>query len=415
VILWLNPVTGISGDMLLGALLGLGAPVARVRDAVTEALGESGWSLEPADVTRGALAATYARVRVDESDVPARPARELLALVGRSNPEPVAALAIRAVTALAEVEAGIHGIPVDQVHLHELGGVDTVVDTVGVAAALHALGVSRVHCGPIALGSGTVRTLHGVLPVPAPATAALLARAGGLTVSTDVRGELATPTGVALLLAAGAVFGPVPAMVVRAVAYGAGTREIPDRPNVLQALLGTDAGSETGAGSEGGAGCETGAGSEGDGGPEGGGGSELLVQLETNVDDVTGEVLGYLINGLLAEGAADAWVTPVIMKKGRPAHTVHVLVRPDRAARCEDLLLRETGSLGVRRTWLERRVLRRRHSEVVLEGHRIGVKHGPWGSKPEYEDVRRAARALDQPLRTVAERARRLADDGLEP
>ncbi|HZZ45793.1 MAG TPA: nickel pincer cofactor biosynthesis protein LarC [Pseudonocardia sp.] len=393
-ILWLNPVTGISGDMLLGALLGLGAPVERVRETVTEVLGGSGWSLERVDVTRGALRATHAPVRVDEPDVPARPARELLALVGRANPEPVAALATRAVRALAEVEADLHGVPVDQVHLHELGGMDTVIDTVGVAAALHALDISRVHCGPIALGSGTVATRHGVLPVPAPATAALLARAGASAASTDVRGELATPTGVALLLAAGAVFGPVPAMAVRAVAYGAGTRELPDRPNVLQALLGApDAGVGVGVG----------------------GATELMVQVETNVDDVTGEVLGYLVGRLLDEGAADAWISAVTMKKGRPAHTVHVLVRPDRADRCEDVLLRETGSLGVRRRWLERRVLPRRQSEVVLEGRRIGIKHGPWGSKPEYEDVRRAADALGLPLREVAERARRLADDAPNP
>jgi uncharacterized protein (DUF111 family) len=195
------------------------------------------------------------------------------------------------------------------------------------------------------------------------------------------QGETVTPTGAALLV--GAVFGPVPPMRLRAVGYGAGARDDPGRPNVLQALLG-----------------------------EAQGEASTMVLLETNVDDVTGEVLGHLVARLLDAGAADAWLTPIVMKKGRPAHTVHVLAAPDRVAGCERIVLSETGSLGVRRSSVERVALPRRSSVVEVAGHPVRVKHGPWGSKPEHDDVVAAATALGLPLREVARRALLLGDDG---
>jgi pyridinium-3,5-bisthiocarboxylic acid mononucleotide nickel chelatase len=304
-----------------------------------------------------------------------RRAAELLARVAG---HPVAE---RAVRAIAEVEAALHDADPAQVHLHEIGGLDTVVDTVGTAAALDLLGVTALHCAPVALGSGTVATRHGLLPVPAPATAALLARAGAPVVGAG-EGETATPTGAALLLAAGAVFGPLPAMRLGAVGYGAGGRDRPDRPNVLQALLGEEQGAVTG-----------------------------MVLLETNVDDVTGEVLGHLVALLLDAGAADAWLTPIVMKKGRPAHTVHVLVAPERAAACERIVLAETGSLGLRRSPVERPALPRRTTAVSVGDHPVRVKHGPWGAKPEHDDVAAAAAALGLPLREVARRALLAGDD----
>ncbi|MBV9313986.1 MAG: nickel pincer cofactor biosynthesis protein LarC [Pseudonocardia sp.] len=375
-ILWLNPVSGISGDMFLGALLGLGASLDAVRDAV-RATGVEGWRLDAVATTRAGLRAIQAVVTSTEDSSVERTARELFDLVGRAQPAPVAALATRAVAALGEVEASLHGVPVSELHLHELGSVDTVVDTVGVAAALHSLGVTRVRCGPLALGAGTVHTQHGVLPVPAPATAALIARMQAPVVPAGVDGETVTPTGAALLLAAGAQFGPVPAMTVHTVGYGAGSREVDGRANVLQALLGPDQGR-----------------------------IETLIQLETNVDDVTGELLGYLIARLIAEGAADAWITPVVMKKGRPAHIVHALTTPDCAAAVESVLLAETGSLGLRRLSVERLALPRHTSTVEIEGHPVRVKHGPWGAKPEYEDVVRVAAALGTTLREVLRRVR---------
>lgn len=372
-ILWLNPFSGISGDMLLGALLDLGAPLDGVRDAVGRT-GLSGWELTAERVTRGGIGATRAVVEVTDTATERR-AAELLAHVERAG----AGVAAAAVRAVAEVEAGIHGTDPAQVHLHEIGGLDTVVDTVGVAAALDLLGVTEVHCGPLALGAGTVATRHGVLPVPAPATAALLARAGAPVVGVG-EGETVTPTGAALLVAAGARFGPLPAMTLRAVGYGAGGRDPAGRANVLQALLGEAAATGTGS-------------------------VDPMLLLETNVDDVTGEVLGHLVGRLLDSGAADAWLSPIVMKKGRPAHTVHVLVAPERAAGCERIVLAETGSLGLRRTPVDRAALPRHTTTVDVDGHPIRLKHGPWGVKPEYDDVAAAAAALDLPLREVARRA----------
>lgn len=377
-IVWINPVGGVSGDMLLGALIGLGAPVDGVRAAVAST-GLTGWDLEVTEVRRGALRATRATVRV-EAQPPERRAADLLAIVARARPAGVAATAGRALTAIAEVESRLHGVPVDQVHLHEIGGVDTVVDAVGVAAALALLDVDAVHCGPLPMGTGTVRTAHGVIPLPAPATAALVAAAGAPVTAGGDR-ETVTPTGIALLLALGTRFGPVPDMAVSAVGYGAGGRDDPGRANVVQALLGTA--------------------------PDPGSTGEVtpMTLLETTVDDVPGEVLGHVLERALAAGAADAWITPVTMKKSRPGHTVHLLVAPERAAACETLLLRETGSLGVRRRTVDRRALPRRTSTVDVGGHAVRVKHGPWGAKPEHDDLVAAAAALDLPLREVAARA----------
>lgn len=383
-IVWFDPVSGVSGDMLLGVLLELGAPLDGVRDAVS-ATGLTGWALDAERVTRAGLSATRAVVTVRDAATERR-ATELLELVARARPEPVAAMAVRAVTALAETEAALHGVAVDEVHLHEVGGIDTVVDTVGVAAALHLLGVTAVHSGPLALGTGTVHTRHGELPLPAPATAALLARAGAPVVPAGVAGETVTPTGIALLLGARVRFGPVPPMTVRGVGYGAGGREVAGRPNVLPALLGEASGTV-----------------------------DRLVLLETNVDDVAGEVLGYVLARLFAAGAADAWVTPIVMKKSRPAHTVHVLVDPVRAQACERIVLAETGSLGLRRSTVDRVALARRTGTVHVDGHPVRLKHGPWGVKPEHDDVAAAAAELGLPLRVVAERALRTAPDERSP
>ncbi|MBW0117859.1 nickel pincer cofactor biosynthesis protein LarC [Pseudonocardia abyssalis] len=368
-ICWLNPVGGVSGDMLLGALLDLGAPLDDVRAAVA-ATGLRGWSLDAERVRRGALTATRAVVTVHDTATERRAAVLL---------DHVAAwpTAVRAVRAIAEVEARIHGVDPAQVHLHEIGGLDTVVDTVGVASALDLLGVTDLHCGPLPLGRGTVTTRHGVLPLPAPATTALLAAAGAAVTGAG-EGETVTPTGAALLI--GAAFGPVPPMRLGAVGYGAGGRDDPDRPNVLQALLG-----------------------------EAQGAVAPMILLETNVDDVTGEVLGHLVARLLDAGAADAWITPIVMKKGRPAHTVHVLTASERTADCERIVFAETGSLGLRRSPVDRVALPRRESTVDVGGHSVRVKHGPWGSKPEHDDVAAAAAALGLPLREVARLAR---DDG---
>lgn len=378
-ILWLNPCNGISGDMLLAALLDVGAPLDGVRDVVASS-GLTGWDLATERVMRGGLEASRAVVTVTDTATE-RHAADLLELIGRARPEPVAELAGRAVTAIADVEARLHGEDASQVHLHEIGGLDTVVDTVGVAAALHLLDVTELHCGPLGLGAGSVATRHGTLPAPAPAALALLAGAGAPVTGAGLGGETVTPTGAALLVAAKARFGALPAMTLRAAGYGAGSKQFDDRPNVLQAVLGTPTGT-----------------------------AEPLVLLETNVDDTTGEVLGHLIGRAMAAGAADAWVSPIVMKKNRPAHTVHVLASPERAAELEQIVLAETGSLGIRRSGVDRHALPRSSGAVAVEGHSIRIKRGPWGAKPEHDDVVAAATALDRPLRVVTEAALRASE-----
>jgi uncharacterized protein (TIGR00299 family) protein len=391
VILWLNPFSGISGDMFLGALLDLGAPLDAVRAAVAST-GLAGWELTAGPVRRAGLTACQARVQVDD-DVPARRAADLLTLARAAVPAAAGELATAAITALADAEGRIHGVPAADVHLHELGGVDTIVDTVGVAAALHALRVTAVWSAPLALGSGVIEIRHGQFPAPAPATVALLegAQVTGIGAAAGAgAGETVTPTGAALLRAAGCRYGPMPAMRVTGSGYGAGGRDVPGRPNVLAALLGEplDDPEPADPAADGSA-----------------GGTETLIMVETTVDDVTGELLGDLPGLLLGAGALDAWITAVTGKKGRPAHVVTALCRPGREGPVQARLLAETGSLGARRHPVQRQALPRRETGVTVQGHLIRVKIGPHRAKPEHDDVAAAALATGLPRDVVAAQA----------
>lgn len=367
-ILSLNPTCGRSGDMLLGVLLDLGAPLDGVRASIA-ATGLTGWALDVERVTRHGMTACRAVVTVHD-DATERPASVLRALADKAAPASVAKTAVAAIDRLAEVEARIHGVDPADVHLHELGGHDTIVDIVGVIAAVNLLGIDYIASGPLPLGSGTVRTRHGLLPVPAPATAALLA--GAAVYGGDIPGETVTPTGAVLLHALGVSYEPMPLLRLVRTGCAAGGRELSDRPNVLQASLGELAGA-----------------------------GEYLVRLATNLDDVTGEVLAYTVDRLLQAGAADAWMAPITMKKGRPAHTLHALTTPALAPAIEALIYAETGTLGVRRSWLHRGTAPRMHTIVDVNGHRVRVKHGPHGSKPEHDDTAAAAPALGLPYRDV--------------
>lgn len=373
-IVYLNPFTGLAGDMLLGALLDAGASLDAVRQAVAET-GLTGWRLDAERVRTGALTATRVRIEVDD-DATERPAARLITMAARTG----LTVAEAALTAIAEVEGALHGVPPAEVHLHELGGHDTLIDIVGCAAALRDLRVTRVHSAPLPLGGGTVRTRHGVLPVPAPATLALLK---GARVRGGEAGEAVTPTGAALLRAMGTAYGPAPEMALRATGYGAGGRVLPDRPNVTVAMLGEPAAML--------------------GEPVAGEGTQIV--LSTNLDDVTGEVLGHVIERALAAGAADAWVTPAVMKKGRPAHVLHVLTPLELADDLQTLVFAETGSLGLRRGVVEKVALPRHVETVRLHGRDVRMKHGPWGVKPEYDDLAALAQATGRPLRELTREA----------
>jgi hypothetical protein len=364
---------GVAGDMLLGALLDCGADVDEVRKLVG-LLGVDGWSLDAEPVLRGGIAATRAVVHAPEHHHH-RTWRTIRTLLDEAPlPDRVRDRAHAAFRALAEVEGALHRMPAEDVHFHEVGALDAIVDVVGTCAALEVLGVDEVAASAIATGHGATVAAHGHLPVPAPATARLLV--GVPVAGVDVAAELATPTGVALVRTLATSWGPVPPMTLEATGFGAGGRELDDRPNVVQALVGS-------------AGAEV----------------ETLTLLETNVDDVTGEVLAHTIAQLLDAGAADAWATPIVMKKGRPAHTIAALATAATTGALRELLAAETGTLGVRATPVQRHAAHRHIAAVDVDGHRIAVKVTAGRAKAEFDDAAAAAAATGRPVREVIARA----------
>ncbi len=375
--LWVNPFNGIAGDMFLGALIDAGAELERIEVALG-GLDLDGWRLRAEPVERSGLRALNVTVE-HGGDQPDRRAEEIIGLIEAAPlPSRAAERAREVFEALARAEAGVHGVSPDDVHFHEVGAVDAIVDIVGVCVALEILDVDRIVVGPVALGHGHIGgAAHGDLPNPAPATTRLLE--GWPVVGIDTGLECTTPTGAALIAALGTP-GPVPAMTVSGSGYGAGDAEPAGFPNVLHVLLGEAAQSVV----------------------------EPLVVLETNVDDATGETLAHAVEKLMGQGALDAWITPILMKKGRPAHVVSVLVAPARADALGHLLLRETGSLGYRRSEVDRMRQPRRLETVELDGHEIAIKVTPHTAKAEHADVARAAASLDRPVREVAARAEAL-------
>ena len=369
---WFHCFSGIAGDMALGALVDAGADLDEVR-AICERLPVGGWRLEAEPVLRAGLAATKVHVTIEETSV-VRTYGHIAAMVEEARlPDRVRKRALATFQVLAVAEGRLHRRPPEQVHFHEVGSIDAIVDIVGSASALEVLDIDEVHASPVANGMGMIRAAHGVLPNPAPAVVELLR--GAPTYGVDVNAELTTPTGAALLAASVVGWGPLPPMEVQAVGFGAGTRDIDGRPNVVQVVVGR--------------------------GAEVGGPGQPVVQLEVNVDDATGEVLAHAIGALLDAGAHDAWVTPIVMKKGRPAYTVAALADPAIAAQVAAVLTRETGSLGVRGSTIERWPAARRPDDVEVAGFPVRVKLSAGRVKVEHDDAARVARRTGVPLREV--------------
>jgi uncharacterized protein (TIGR00299 family) protein len=378
---WFHCFSGIAGDMALGALIDAGADVDELRTMLGR-LPVSGWSIETETVLRSGIGGTKVHVNVTAVP-PARSAAVVAAIVAEAQlPERVHRRALATFRALAEAEGRVHRQPPESVHFHEVGALDAIIDVVGTCIALELLGVDDVASSPVADGTGTVRAAHGVLPVPVPAVVSLLA--GAPTYGLDIQRELTTPTGAALLAANVVEWGGMPAMTIERSGYGAGTADLGDRPNLTRVVIGPRAAAGSVAESV---------------------ALQTVVLLETNVDDVTGETLAFTIEELLAAGAHDAWLTPIIMKKGRPAFTVSVLADPADAAPLRAVLVRETGTMGVRGRTMERWPQSRTFDTVTIEGHEIRVKSTTGRAKAEHDDVARAARALGQPLREIARRA----------
>lgn len=377
----LDPFSGISGDMTLGALVGLGLP-AEWLEALPGRLGLDGVGVAVREVTRGGLAAW----KVD-FDIPPQPhgrhIAEIRALVDAAGlPIPVRERAARVFGHIAEIEGEAHGVDPGDVHLHEVGAVDAILDVVGAVWGFAELGLDEVYCGPISLGDGFVRSAHGILPVPAPATLRLLE---GFRVrpGPEGTGELVTPTGAALVRELAR--GPLPASYVpRRVGMGAGSRELVDRPNVLRVVVGD----------------------------HGSGAVEEVVQLACDLDDMPPEAVAAAAETLLGAGARDVVILATQMKKGRPGIRLEVLCTSGDVSRLEDLVFRHTTTLGVRRQVMERRRLEREERVVELPSGSVRVKvarlpNGDVRCKPEFEDVARIARLSG---RSVAEVSREVLE-----
>jgi hypothetical protein len=378
-IAWFHCFAGIAGDMALGSLIDAGADPVELR-SMLDRLPISGWSLDLESVLRGGLSATRALVSVQEDGI-SRTFLHIVKIIEEAKlPDRVRARALGAFTALAEVEGSIHHRPATQVHFHELGGHDTIIDIVGTAIALELLEVDVVCASPVATGRGMVRSQHGMIPNPSPAVVALLKDAPVYGREVDV--ELTTPTGAAILSTMGTGFGPLPAMTISACGYGAGGRDIDGFPNCTQVVLGTSVLPTESA-------------------PSG----QVQVLLEANLDDATGEQLSDVMTALFASGAADAWITPVVMKKGRPGHVISVLCDVALEDQLRKVLMRESGSLGVRSSHVDRFAARRSSASVELDGQTLRIKVSPGRAKVEHDDAAAAAQLLGLPVREVVSRA----------
>jgi pyridinium-3,5-bisthiocarboxylic acid mononucleotide nickel chelatase len=389
---WWHCFAGIAGDMALGSLVDAGADLSLVERELV-ALPVGGWTLEADPVLRAGLACTQVKVRARSSQV-VRTYSHIVGLITEARlPDRARQRALATFARLADAEGKLHRRPTAQVHFHEVGSTDAVIDIVGTCVALELLGVDEVRSSPVAQGTGMVHTAHGTLPVPAPAVVELLR--GAPTYGTSITAELCTPTGAALLAALSTGWGPMPAMQITASGYGAGSRELDGLPNAVQVVIGTAADAASSAD------------------PEHG---QPVVILEANVDDVTGEILGTTVAALIAAGALDAWVTPVTGKKGRPAQVVSVLADPADVARLRQVLADETGTLGIRAQSWQRWPAERQFAEVEVGGYPVRVKKGPRRIKAEHDDAARVARLLRIPVREVArraeEQAHRLFDEG---
>ncbi len=375
---WFHCFAGIAGDMALGSLIDAGADLKEIR-LLLDRLSLPGWELHTEETLRGGVACTRALVQGSEDGTVRTHAAIADLITGAALPPRVAKRALAVFRRLADVESALHRVPVDQVHFHEVGGHDAIIDIVGTVAALEVLAIEEITASSVATGTGMVRSAHGPLPNPSPAAVRLLEGVPTYGRATTV--ELTTPTGAALLSALSTSFGPLPAMVVHHSGFGAGKNELEDLPNCTQVVIGQfDERQSIGSG-------------------------QPAVVLETNLDDVTGEQLGYAVSAALEAGAFDAWVSPVIMKKGRPGHVLHVLTDAAHLDVLRHLIQTTTGTFGVRATVAGRWPAARSFDEVSVDGMPVRMKVSAGRAKPEFEDVALIASVTGAAVRDVASRA----------
>ena len=377
--------SGISGDMTLGALIDAGCDVARLRSEL-RSLQVPGWEISAEKVWKNGMAATYAKVKTEDQKKH-RSLTDILEILKKSELVPqVRDRASSIFQRLGEAEARVHNVPLEKIHFHEVGAVDAIVDIVGACIGFHALGIDKFACSPLNVGGGTAKMAHGVLPVPAPATASLLQ--GKPTYSNGVQRELVTPTGAAIVATLCDSFGPQPPMTVSAVGYGAGTADLESQPNVLRIMIGESA-EKAVAGYD-----------------------EEISVIEANLDDMNPQIYGYFLERALSAGALDVYTTPVQMKKNRPGTLLTVLCKPQDANALTSLIFAETTTFGVRTTTARRRILPREHVSVSTKFGDVRIKLSRVNGRilhvsPEFDDCRKLAMEKNVPLQQVINEALR--------
>jgi uncharacterized protein (TIGR00299 family) protein len=377
--------SGISGDMTLGALVDVGCPLDRLREDL-KGLGVPGWQISAEKVWKNGVAATRVSVRTKDTQTH-RSLSTILGIIEKSKlAGDIRERASSIFRRLGEAEAGVHDLPIEKLHFHEVGAVDAIVDIVGACIAFSVLGIQKFACSPLNVGGGSAKMAHGMLPVPAPATARLLL--GKPTYSNGVQKELVTPTGAAIVATLCQSFGPQPPLRVQSIGYGAGATDLEGQPNVLRIMVGESLehlGTEF---------------------------AEEIRVIEANLDDLNPQVYGYFTEKALAAGALDVFTTPVQMKKGRPGTLLTLLCKPEDARKLTDLVFDETTTFGLRSYTAERRILPREWQSVQTRFGEVRMKIARVNGKvlqvsPEYEDCRKLAEKEKVALREVMDEAMR--------
>lgn len=377
--------SGISGDMTLGALVDAGVPVEQLRSEL-QGLEVPGWRISAEKVWKNGMSATHVRVKTEDTHTH-RSLTTILEIFEKSKlAGPVKERASTIFRKLGEAEASVHNVTLEKIHFHEVGAVDAIVDIVGACVGFAALGIERFACSALNVGGGTAKMAHGILPVPAPATAKLLM--GKPTYSNGVLKELVTPTGAAIVATLCDSFGPQPAMAVSAIGYGAGTTDLEGQPNVMRLMIG-EAVQKNEWGTE-----------------------ESIRVLEVNLDDMNPQIYGYFLEKALAAGALDIFATPVQMKKNRPGMLITVLCAPADEGKFQEMLFAETTTLGVRSTLAQRRILPREWVKVSTRFGEVRMKVARVNGlvrqvSPEFEDCRKLAEEKKVPLQEVLDAALR--------
>ena len=382
--------SGISGDMTLGALVDAGCPADLLRTEL-QALKISGWELSTEKVWKNGMSATYVRVKTEDQQKHRSLSTILEILKSSPLAAPVRERASAIFQKLGEAEAHVHDAPIEKVHFHEVGAVDAIVDIVGACIGFHALGIERFACSPLNVGGGTAKMAHGVLPVPAPATARLLQNAP--TFSNGVQRELVTPTGAAIVATLCDSFGPQPPMSVSVIGYGAGTADLEGQPNVVRIMIGEAAEKSAAALDE-----------------------EISI-IEANLDDMNPQIYGYVLEKALSVGALDVYTTALQMKKNRPGTLLTILCRPEDAGKLMSLVFAETTTLGVRTHGAQRRILPREWVSVSTAYGDVRIKLSRSNghilhAAPEYDDCRKLAVEKQVPLQQVINEALRTYESG---